>query len=136
MTDETNETVRIAVYSDGIFAVAITLLVLDIHVPPPEHLPTGGLSAAFLAQWPVYLAYVTSFLTILVMWINHHKIFQHIRWADHGLMIYNGLLLMDITLVPFPTSLAASYIRQPDARIAVGLLNGLTLLIAVAFNLL
>jgi len=130
---EENGTGRLEAFSDGIFAVAITLLVLDIHVPHVEL----GLGRELLKQWPVYLAYGTSFSTILIMWINHHKLFRHIQRADHGLLI-NGLLLMGITLVPFPTALVSEYLNRPnlaDARIAAALLNGLSVLIAVLLNL-
>ena len=130
------ETGRFEAFSDGVFAVAITLLVLDLHVPPPDKLPPGGLDAALLALWPTAGAYAVSFATILIMWMNHHKLFAQIRRNDHLLMLYNGLLLMLVTLIPFPTSLVAEYLRTPDARPALAVYCGLSLLMALAFNLL
>ena len=129
------ETGRIEAFSDGVFAVAITLLVLDLHVPALKDAPLGLLKA-LEGQWPALAAYMVSFLTILVMWLNHHRLFEQIRRKDHLLMIYNGLLLMLVTLIPFPTALVAAYIRTPDAKIAAVLYCGLNLLMALAFNLL
>ena len=128
------ETGRIEAFSDGVFAVAITLLALDIHVPALDTLPPGDLSAALLAQWPTLLAYVVSFLTILVMWMNHSRLFEQITRKDQGLLIYNGLLLMMVTLIPFPTALVAEYIRTPYASTAAEVYCGLNLLMALAFN--
>ncbi len=129
------ETGRIEAFSDGVFAVAITLLVLDLHVPVLKDAPQGLLKA-LEGQWPALAAYVVSFLTILVMWLNHHRLFEQIQRKDHLLMVYNGLLLMLVTLIPFPTALVAEYIRTPDARTAAVVYCGLNLLMALAFNLL
>src|SRR5215469_2591255 len=104
-----SETGRVEAFSDGIFAIAATLLVLDLKVPQ-----TGGrtLASALRSQWPTYLAFVTSFATILIMWINHHRIFTLIGRSDDRLLFYNGLLLFGVTLVPFPTALVAEYLRH------------------------
>ena len=131
------ETGRVEAFSDGVFAVAITLLVLDIHVPRFKELTkTLHLGDALLGEWPIYLAYVTSFLTILVMWVNHHRMFELIRRSDHLFLIFNGLLLMSVTLVPFSTSLLAEYIGHPDASVAAAVFCGTSILIALTFNLL
>lgn len=132
------ETGRVAAFSDGVFAVAITLLVLDIHVPPLDKLPPGGLGAALLALWPTLLAYVTSFATILITWINHDRLFEQIRRKDHGLLVLNGLLLMVITLFPFPTALLAEYLTHPgpNANIAAAVYSAFSVVMAVCFNLL
>ena len=129
------ETGRIEAFSDGVFAVAITLLVLDLHVPALQNAPLGLLKA-LVGQWPALAAYMVSFLTILVMWLNHHRLFEQIQRKDHLLMVYNGLLLMLVTLIPFPTALIAAFIRTPDARTAAAIYCGLNLLMALAFNLL
>jgi len=100
-----NETGRLEAFSDGVIAVAITLLVLDIKVPHATDLGGGTLLRALSHQWPVYLAYLTSFATILVMWLNHHNLFKQIKRVDHTLLLLNGLLLLGVTLVPFPTAL-------------------------------
>jgi TMEM175 potassium channel family protein len=129
------ETGRLEAFSDGVLAVAITLLALDISVPHQEagH-PWHGLLRALADQWPVYLAYLLSFLTILVMWVNHHNMFKLIERADHLFLLLNGTLLLLITLVPFATSLLADYIEQPDKKTAQVVYAGIFLLMALVFN--
>lgn len=128
-----NDTARTEAFSDGVFAIAITLLVLDIKVPRdlPENI---SLLTALLQQWPTYMAFLTSFATIGIMWINHHRLFRYIRRVDHWFLMLNGLLLLGITIVPFPTSLAAEYILRPDRAVAVFIYNGTFTLIALFFN--
>jgi len=125
-------------FSDGVFAVAITLLALDIHVPKLDALPPGGLGPALLALWPSLLAYVTSFATILIMWLNHDRLFEQIRRKDHLLLVLNGLLLLVITLFPFPTALLAEYLAHPggNARIAAAVYSAFSVAMALCFNLL
>ena len=132
------ETGRVEAFSDGVFAVAITLLALDIHVPRLDALPHGGLGPALLALWPSLLAYVTSFATILIMWLNHDRLFEQIHRKDHLLLIYNGLLLMVITLFPFPTALLAEYLAHgaASAKIAAAVYSAFSIVMAVCFNLL
>ncbi len=130
------ETGRIEAFSDGVFAVAITLLVLDLHVPALDHLPPGGLTAALEALWPTAAAYTVSFVTILIMWMNHHRLFEQIKRKDHALMLLNGLLLMLVTLIPFPTSLVAAYLQTPYAKTALAVYCGLNFGMAAAFNLI
>ncbi len=131
---DTRETARIEAFSDGVFAIAITLLVLDLRVPPQaSQVPLGGWLAA---QWPSYFAFVDSFATIGIMWINHHRLFTLIRRADHTLLVLNGLLLLGVTVVPFPTALLASSLHRPDARVAAMVYAGTFTCIAIAFNLL
>jgi len=130
-----SETSRIEAFSDGVFAIAITLLVLDLKVP---HDASGAdrLVQLLVAQWPAYLAFLTSFATILIMWINHHRIFTLIGRSDDRLLFYNGLLLLGVTLVPFPTSLVAEYLQRDGARAAALVFNGTYIFIALTFNLL
>src|SRR5215831_1666420 len=130
-----SETSRIEAFSDGVFAIAITLLVLDLKVPRDAS-ATAPLSRLLLAQWPAYLAFLTSFATILIMWINHHRIFSLVGRSDDGLLFYNGLLLLGVTVVPFPTSLVAEYLRREGARAAALVFNATYIYIAVMFNLL
>ena len=130
-----SETTRIEAFSDGVFAIAITLLVLDLKVP--HDAPDGRtLAQRLLTQWPAYLAFLTSFATILIMWINHHRIFTLVGRSDDRLLFYNGLLLLGVTLVPFPTSLVAEYLRREGARSAALVFNGTYIYIALMFNLL
>ncbi|HLJ91177.1 MAG TPA: TMEM175 family protein [Candidatus Angelobacter sp.] len=127
------ETGRIEAFSDGVFAIAITLLVLDLKVP---YAVEKGLAAALLKQWPAYLAYVMSYMYIGVMWINHHRLFTHIRRSDDTLLVLNLLLLLGITSVPFPTSVLSSHLGGPQQRTAAIVYDGVYLVIAVLFNLL
>jgi len=127
------ETARIEAFSDGVFAIAVTLLVLDLKVPRDlENDVTLG--AALLQEWPAYLAFVASFVTILIMWINHHRMFTLIGRADDTLMFANGMLLFGVTALPFPTSLVADYLGHPGQFLAAAVYNGTFILISVGFN--
>ena len=128
---EEKETGRVEAFSDGVFAIAITLLVLDLKVPQ-----SGPLLSGLLAEWPVFAAYLISFLFILIMWINHHWMFQHIVRVDGPFLQLNGLLLLGVTVVPFPTSMVADYLFTSEQTTAVAIYSGWFLLIAVFFNLL
>ncbi len=129
------ETNRLEAFSDGVFAVAITLLVLNLAVPSSRDIQPGTLAAALGKQWPVYLAYALSFLTILIMWLNHHTLFQLIRRADDIFLLLNGLLLMVITAIPFATNLLATYLLQPeDKKVALAVYSGASLVMATIYN--
>ncbi|MGW4568834.1 TMEM175 family protein [Streptomyces sp. NPDC004561] len=105
-----NESGRVEAFSDGVFAIAITLLVLDIKVPKAgEH---GDLWQALGTQWPSYAAYVVSFLVIGIMWVNHHQLFSFVARVDRTLMFLNLLVLMVVAVVPWPTALLAEYLRE------------------------
>jgi len=102
------ETNRLEAFSDGVFAVAITLLVLDVRLPTP--LPqVNALWAALFRLTPAFASWVISFGFVLVIWVNHHYLFNQLRHTDRGLMWLNGLLLFGISFIPFPTSLAGAY---------------------------
>jgi uncharacterized membrane protein len=131
---EEKETGRLEAFSDGVFAIAITLLILEVRVP--REVEPGGLLPALLLEWPSYLAFVTSFATIGIMWVNHHRMFGLIRRADPALLLLNGLLLLGITFVPFPTALVAEYILHPDEPVAAVVYSGTMFVIAICFNLL
>ena len=129
------ETGRVEAFSDGVFAIAITLLILDVHVP--RDLPeTTTLGDVLLKQWPSYLAFLTSFALIGIMWINHHKLFTLIKRSDHLLLVFNTLLLLGATIVPFTTSLLAEYIGHSEQRVAAMVYMGNFFVIAIFFNLL
>ena len=105
---------RAEAFSDGVFAVAITVLVFGL-------LPIGArkLDAHVLLQaWPEYFAYVVSFLTIGIMWMNHHTILAHVARVDRPLLVLNLLLLMGIVAIPFPTALVAEHLRHPGGTAA------------------
>jgi uncharacterized membrane protein len=101
---------RIVFFSDAVFAIAITLLVLDIKVPEiPNNLVAEELPGQLLALWPKYFGYVLSFLVIITFWSIHHSIFSVIRGYDRGLIWLNSIFLMFVAFVPFPTSLLSEY---------------------------
>ena len=132
------QTGRLESFSDGVFAVAITLLVFTLQVP---HLPGGAISvpalgSALFALWPSYLTFITSFATILIMWASHHGIFRLVYRADTPFLLANGLLLLLVTVVPFPTSLVAQYLSTPAAALACAVYAGVFVVINVAYNLL
>ena len=117
------------------FAIAITLLVLEIGVPRVD--PGGDLGGALRHQWPSYFAYVVSFVTIGIMWWAHHELFEDMVGADHMLMLFNLLLLLCIAFLPFPTALAAEYIRERSHETTALLVYGCTYVaIAITFNAL
>jgi uncharacterized membrane protein len=125
------ETARVEAFSDGVFAIAVTLLILNVSV----HHSGGSLGHDLLRLWPSYLAYGVSFVTIGIMWVNHHTIFRHIERADRPFLLINLMLLMCIAFVPFPTGVAAEFARSDDSRRAAALLYGITLTTtAVFFN--
>ena len=128
------QTGRIEAFSDGVFAIAITLLILDLRVPSVEEFGTGGLAGALAHLWPSYLAFFMSFAVILVMWVNHHRIFSIIIKVDDAFMYWNGLLLLAVTTVPFPTALLAEYLLAREARTAAAVYAGVGFLIALAFT--
>jgi len=127
---------RVEAFSDGVFAIAITLLILDLKVPDLETLsdPNHALLAYLAGQWRSYIAYVMSFAVILVMWVNHHRIFIVVRKTDHAFLFWNGLLLMMVSIVPFPTALLAKYFIGSTARTAAAVYAGHGLLVALAFQ--
>ncbi|HCE18289.1 MAG TPA: DUF1211 domain-containing protein [Anaerolinea thermolimosa] len=97
---------RLVFFSDAVFAIAITLLALEIHLPAGETAPDDArLFTALLEIWPRYLAYALSFLVIGTFWIGHHRKFRHIRQYDRRLILLNLLLLMSVAFIPFPTTL-------------------------------
>jgi uncharacterized membrane protein len=123
---------RLEAFSDGVIAIAITLLVLNIHVPPP-HAPRG-LATELGEQWPSYAAYLTSFLTIGVIWINHHAMIRRLETVDHAIMTLNLLLLLTIGVLPFTTALAAEYVNQGHGQhLAAAIYSASYLLMSIAF---
>jgi len=126
---------RLEAFSDGVFAIAITLLVLEIQIPHP---PGGQLAQQVENQWPAFIAYIASFLTILVMWLNHHNVVQFINRADRLFFVINGLLLMTITFLNYPTALVAEAARLnfSDQKFATLVYNGTCILIGALYNAL
>ena len=132
-----NETGRVEAFSDGVFAIAITLLILEIVVRVPhDPMSDARLRADLLHLWPSYVAYFASFATIGVMWLNHHRLFSLIAKNDDGLGAYNLLLLLGVTWVPFPTALLASQLVAPSHRTAAVVYAVSFFALAIVFNLM
>ena len=131
-----SETARVEAFSDGVFAIAITLLVLEIKVPSPDLTGHGStLLAALLRLWPSYLGYVISFVTIGIMWVNHHSMFVMIQRTDRYFLLISVFFLMCISFLPFPTAVLAEYLPDPKGRvIGVALYSACFVLIALAYN--
>jgi uncharacterized membrane protein len=124
-------TTRLESFSDGVMAVAITLLVLFITVPAPS---AHSLAHDLGRQWPSYAAYATSFITIGIIWINHHVMIGRLRRADHPILILNLVLLMTIGLLPFATDLLATYLNRGHGQhLAAAIYAGAFLTMSIAF---
>ncbi len=135
------ETGRLEAFSDGVFAVAITLLALNIKIPgidlpPGQVLKDADVWQAVRGQWPMLAAYVTSFATIGIMWLNHHRLFIHIKRTNTLLMLLNLLLLLVIVFIPVPTALLAEYFDHPDLHAAAIIYGATCFCMACCFNLL
>lgn len=133
------DTNRLEAFSDGIFAVALTLLVVSLGVPDlgiDREVTAGELVHALARQWPQFAAFATSFFSVLLLWISHHQTFLMIQRTTRRLMLVNGLLLFLVTLIPFPTAILARYIQTPGGTAAAALYAGVFLFITVSFMLL
>lgn len=130
--EERKETGRIEAFSDGVFAIAITLLILTIPVPPIG----TAIRQYVLTQWPFFLAYVVSFLSILVMWANHHDLFTLIVRTDRRFLILNGILLMLITFLNYPTAVFAAALRANQSeRFAAVFYVATLMLVTIVYDL-
>ncbi|MCD9615326.1 TMEM175 family protein [Chryseobacterium gleum] len=131
------ETLRIEGFSDGVFAIAVTLLVLDLHFPEENSIQNGNDLLVFLKnQWPAFLAFILSFFSIFIMWVNHHKIFKQIYSRNSAIMFANGLILFLVSAVSYPTALLARYFDGEASSVVVALYTGIFVLINLAYNLL
>src|SRR5258705_4433194 len=136
-TQGAKETARPEAFSDGVFAIAIPLLALELKVPsiPPAGATSAALGKALLQLWPSYFALVTSFFTILIMWMHHHAILRNVHRTDSRLHFSNGCLLLLITFVPYPTSVLAAYLNTPAAAMAAAFYAGTFVLVPWCFSL-
>jgi uncharacterized membrane protein len=128
------ETGRLEAFSDGVFAIAMTLLALELRVP--HGTPGSELGNALLELWPSYAAFLTSFVTIGIIWLNHHRLFALVERVDSRLLLCNTLLLLVVTALAFPTSLVAEYLGHDGEKLAAIVYAGMFLLLSLAFNLL
>lgn len=131
------ETGRVEAFSDGVFAIAITLLILEIKVPSFEQSPVNkDLFISLLNLWPSYGAFLMSFTGILIMWINHHGFFNYLRRIDSKFLFANGFLLLMVTFMPFPTAILARYIDSPAVNSASAFYCGSMVIVSLAYNIL
>jgi uncharacterized membrane protein len=122
---------RLEAFSDGVIAVAITLLVLNLRVPPPD---ASSLAHDLGHEWPAYAAYATSFITIGIIWINHHVMIGRLARTDHSILILNLVLLLTIGLLPFATDLFAQYLNaRHGEHLAAAIYAGAFLTMSIAF---
>jgi len=124
---------RLEAFSDGVFAIAITLLVLDIGVPDVGE---SGLARALLQQWPVYAAYIVSFMTIGIIWINHHAVLANMTSINRTILLLNLVLLLWVGVIPWPTKLTAEFMRTggADERTAAVVYAGVMAAMGVTFG--
>ena len=125
-------TTRMEAFSDGVFAIAATLLVLEISVDSAH---TGDLGSALLHLWPSYLAYATSFVTIGIIWMNHHTCVETMARVDRTFLFLNLLLLLTVSFLPFPTRLVADYLQRPGEQSAVYAYAATFVVMAVIYNI-
>jgi len=124
-------TARLETFADGVFAIAATLLVLNVDIP---ELGTHSLAHELTRLWPAYVGYAVSFATIGILWVNHHTVLLQLRGADRIFLFINVLFLLCVAFIPFPTRLLATYVRTGDGR-AAAVAYGITLTAtAVFFN--
>ena len=134
---EVRGTGRVEAFSDGVFAIAITLLVLELKVPLVD--PSAdrrALGDALLRLWPSFAAFVTSFFAVLIMWMNHHGVFRMVDRVSGPFLAANGFLLLTVTFVPYPTAVLASHVRGPSSTTAAAFYCGTCVLVNVAYNAL
>jgi uncharacterized membrane protein len=128
---------RVEAFSDGVFAIAITLLVLDLTVPPRDRTPPGELAAALGHEWPAYFAYLVSFLIIGIIWVNHHTVFVKVKLVDRLVLFANLALLLVVSAIPFPTHLLAEYLTAGrDSHVAAAVYSATMLAMGLAYALL
>ena len=130
------ETGRLEAFSDGVLAIVITLLILDVKVPQGAR---GHLGESLRDQWPQYVAYLMSFFIVGIIWLNHHATVQLLAHTDHGVQVLNLLLLLPVSVLPWPTALLAENVRDgtaADQRVAVVIYGLSSTAMAVTFNLM
>jgi len=128
------ETTRIEGFSDGVFSIAVTLLVLDLHAPVNTTFKTCNEFLTFLKlQWPTYFAFTLSFLSIFILWVNHHKIFKQIYVRNTAITFANGLILFFVSTVSYPTALLSKYYNSPLENLVVAIYTGLFTLLNLSY---
>lgn len=130
-------TERLVAYSDALFGFAATLLVLGLRIPTTQELAGTSLPAFLAGLWPAYLSFFLSFLIITAVWSNHHLMFHYIKKADHSLVLFNSLLMLDIVAIPFGAGLLGEHLAGPaeNARAAALVYGGIITVGGIPFNL-
>src|SRR5215468_2290570 len=124
---------RLEEFADGVFAIAATLLILNVELP---ELDGNSLAHELVRLWPAYVGYAVSFLTIGIIWVNHHTVIGLLRGSDRVFLFINVCFLLRVAFIPFPTRLLATYVRTGDGRAAAAA-YGITLTTtALCFNLM
>jgi uncharacterized membrane protein len=132
-SEEDRSPVRLLAFSDGVYAVAITLLILSIQTPQLKDVPGNRLLDTLLQQWPSWLSYILSFSAVGIGWINHHEMFRNIKRTDVTLLALNLIILLFTTIFPVPTRLLAEYIRDADGLRVAAVAYGLVL-VCISFG--
>ena len=127
---------RLEAFSDGVFAVAITLLALQFTAPPSSAIASGSLPDTVFSQGGRFLSYILSFLIIGIIWVNHHITFRYIRRINRKLLSLNILFLMCVSFIPYPTAILGEYITQPDGYFAAEFYSGVMFITSAVFYLL
>ena len=131
------ETSRVEAFSDGVFAIALTLLILGIKVPDLDNFVSSvKLYHALVNLWPSYFAFILSFTAVLIMWINHHGFFKYLKKINSAFLFTNGFLLLTVTFINYPTAVLAKYFNTQAFNIASAFYCGSMVLVSVAYNLL
>jgi uncharacterized membrane protein len=130
------DTIRIETFSDGVFCIAVTLLSIEIGVELKDHETNRDLLHALVEKWPICLAYVISFINVLLAWIGHHGLFKNLRNTNNSVMIANGILLLIVALVPFPTKTLGLFLLSEALQTAVVFYTGYFVLVSLAFRIL
>lgn len=126
------QTSRLEAFSDAVFAIAITLLVLGLHVPAAGD---GDLGGALVDEWPSFASYLVSFVVIGIIWVNHHAVLDHVTEATRTLLFINLLLLLWVTFIPFPTAVLAEHLRTgSDEHLAAAIYSGTMALMGISFG--
>ena len=124
------KTTRLEAFSDGVFAVAITLLVLELHIPTGDHL-----WHQLKEEWPSFAAFFVSFWVIGIIWVNHHGLLDHLKRTDRPVLYLNLLVLMTVVFIPFSTALMAEHLKSgADERVAAVVYALAFLAMGIAFN--
>jgi uncharacterized membrane protein len=131
------ETMRAEAFSDAVFAIAITLLALELKVPGAESIKESGCFVnALMHQWPVYFAFMVSFVNVLIIWVCHHNIFSLIKKTDGIFLYINGFLLLTVSVFPFTSALLGEYINTAHSGVAAAIFAATIFFNCLSFNLL